>query len=419
MRRELRFEVHYRFAGHPRQMTQTQIKFIVILFWTAIAAWWLVSSPGPVQAIALPAGHAATGAPLYWFKGNTHAHAAMELNGWTHGDSEPAKVLRWYREHGYHFAAISDHNLWRAGSPGSTGADSLLVLSAMEITSDHRYPGVIQEGERKIHSTALGTRQAVDWTFEDPSVSSIIQAHAVRTHEAGGLVILNHPNFRFQVQPQDIISANDIGLMEVFNAHPRANHEGHAGYRRGVESAWDQVLSAGRQVWGVAADDAHHFGWYGRWMQRFGSAPPGGAWIMVRASMLDEDHILEALSKGNFYASTGVILEDVTMRGGELSVSVDMALTESETRLPWVEAAAKSVPSDDGHLVIEFFGAHGKLMHWTHDHPEAVYRLPDGEPYVRARVTVLRKKFSVLGADEARAFYAWTQPMFTGRNSTQ
>ena len=63
-------------------MTQTQIKFIVILLWTAIAAWWLVSRPGPVQAIALPAGHAATGAPLYWFKGNTHTHTI-----WSDGQS--------------------------------------------------------------------------------------------------------------------------------------------------------------------------------------------------------------------------------------------------------------------------------------------------------------------------------------------
>src|SRR5687767_15282911 len=42
---------------------------------------------------------------LRWFKGNTHTHT---LN--SDGDSTPDEVVRWYREHGYHFLVLTDHN---------------------------------------------------------------------------------------------------------------------------------------------------------------------------------------------------------------------------------------------------------------------------------------------------------------------
>src|SRR6185436_3084286 len=40
-----------------------------------------------------------------WYKGNTHTHT---LN--SDGDSTPDDVVRWYREHGYQFLVLTDHN---------------------------------------------------------------------------------------------------------------------------------------------------------------------------------------------------------------------------------------------------------------------------------------------------------------------
>ena len=44
-------------------------------------------------------------APGRWFKGNTHTHTVN-----SDGDSTPDEVVRWYREHGYNFLVLSDHN---------------------------------------------------------------------------------------------------------------------------------------------------------------------------------------------------------------------------------------------------------------------------------------------------------------------
>lgn len=403
-------------------MKQSNIRVLVILFWMGVVTWWMISRPEPLPANTVVAGVNQDDTPLYWFKGNTHTHAAIELNGWSHGNAGPDEVIRWYHDHGYHFVAITDHNRWNQGSLSidePTGREDFVVLSGMEITSDHHYPGVNQENKRKVHSTALGVNQEINWLFEDSAVSSIIQQHATRVASAGGLAILNHPNYRFQVQAKDIIAAPEIGFIEIFNAHPRANQEGHAGYRIPTEDLWDEVLGNGQRVWGVAADDAHDFGLYGTLMRRFGAAPPGGAWIMVRAPKLSQDNILEAMKAGDFYASTGVHLSEVNLLGDALHVAVNEELTDFETHSRWVEASALLVPSDDSHLVIEFIGQHGKLLHWTHDQYEASFHIPAGEPYVRTRVTLLRKIFSLTGKDRAKAFYAWTQPYFPNPPSAQ
>jgi hypothetical protein len=39
-----------------------------------------------------------------WYKGNTHAHTLK-----SDGDSTPEEVAKWYRDNGYHFLFITDH----------------------------------------------------------------------------------------------------------------------------------------------------------------------------------------------------------------------------------------------------------------------------------------------------------------------
>ena len=400
-------------------MSYSRIRWLVAAAWIVTIVTWIATRPGPLAPAHRPAGATADGASLFWFKGNTHAHARIELGGWSHGNASTAEVEAWYRDHGYHFLAITDHNRWHDGQSEVEGGGEFLLIPAMEITSDHRYPGVTQAGERKVHSTALGISEPVAWTFDEPRISSILDLHAQRAEASGGLAIVNHPNYRFQVTPADLIEASSTGVMEVYNAHPRANQAGHAGFRLPTEAAWDVVLSSGRQVWGVAADDAHDFGLRGALLRPFGGAPPGGAWIVVRATKLDRQSILNAIAAGDFYGSTGVVLSNISTGQGLYRVDVDLEATRREIGHSWVRKAAPVVESDDSHLVIEFIGRDGRLLYWTHDLEAAALELPDDEPYVRARITYLDKLPSMTGADRARAFYAWTQPLFASGSSAE
>jgi hypothetical protein len=72
----------------------------VIAFAAAVSALLLAAARGPH---AQPPPESAAGR---WYKGNTHTHT---LN--SDGDSTPADVATWYREHGYRFLVLSDHNV--------------------------------------------------------------------------------------------------------------------------------------------------------------------------------------------------------------------------------------------------------------------------------------------------------------------
>ena len=67
----------------------------------SLAALFVMSRPSLVTA-----RQSTSPAPaLHWYKGNTHTHT---LN--SDGDSTPDDVVRWYREHGYRFLVLTDHN---------------------------------------------------------------------------------------------------------------------------------------------------------------------------------------------------------------------------------------------------------------------------------------------------------------------
>jgi hypothetical protein len=355
-------------------LTNSRIRLLVIGFWAVLAAWLILKPGVSIRTPPAGAGTDASGQALYWYKGNIHTHARISLGDYVHGDSTPAAVADWYHDRGYHFLSITDHNRYESGQ-GLGGADGeepgFLVLPGMEVTSDYLYPGVNDEGERRIHATALNTDDAVEWDFEDADKANIIRLQVERIESLGGVHILNHPNYRFQLEPGDILAAKNVRLFEIHNDHPRSNPGGHAGFRLPVEAVWDQVLSAGQTLYGVASDDAHDFKWYRQLFRRFGTAPPGGGWIMLKAPALSPTHITQALENGDFYASTGVHLKDVSVSDGRYQVELDLESTAAETAHDWVRASAPVIWSDDSHFVVEFIGQNGRLLSSTHNQRSA------------------------------------------------
>ena len=60
---------------------------------------------------SLLASHAVLAAEKRWYKGNTHTHTL-----WSDGNDFPEMVVDWYRQRGYDFLALSDHNVFQTGS---------------------------------------------------------------------------------------------------------------------------------------------------------------------------------------------------------------------------------------------------------------------------------------------------------------
>src|SRR5688572_14587857 len=88
---------------------------------------------------------------LFWFKGNTHTHT---LN--SDGDSSPDEVVKWYREHGYNFVVITDHEFITPVDTlnASHGKDGqFAVFSGQEVTD--------RFGGKPYHVNGLGLQRIV------------------------------------------------------------------------------------------------------------------------------------------------------------------------------------------------------------------------------------------------------------------
>src|SRR3982751_3177323 len=70
--------------------------------------------------------------PLHWYRGNTHAHTSE-----SDGDSPPLVVARWYKDAGYQFTFITDHEkLTDVGPLNAALAEpgKFLVIAGQEVT---------------------------------------------------------------------------------------------------------------------------------------------------------------------------------------------------------------------------------------------------------------------------------------------
>lgn len=304
---------------------------------------------------------------VQWFKGNTHTHT-LESDG----DSTPEEVTRWYKDHGYNFLVLSDHNVRtsvQALNSTYAVAGRFMLIPGEEVTSAF-------EG-KAIHVNGIDTQRRIG-AQEGSSITEILQrsVDAIRAQEA--VPHINHPNFTWALTPEQLRSVKNNKLFEIYNGHPLVNNLGGGG-SIGTEGAWDAILSAGLLLYGIAVDDAHHF----KDMGNPKLAGPGRGWVMVRASELTPRAILEAMERGDFYASTGVELTDYRVSATSMTVTVKK------------ETSAK--------YRIQFIGRGGDLLHEALDSP-ATYDFKGTEGYVRARVL------------ESNGRLAWCQPAIVVRS---
>lgn len=300
--------------------------------------------------------------PLRWFKGNTHTHTVE-----SDGDSTPDEVTRWYRTHGYNFLVLTDHNTQTPVAELNArhaAAGEFTVIRGEEVTTPF-------EG-KAVHVNGLDTRARIG-RQTGISILDVLQKSIDAIRREGGVPHINHPNFMWSLTAEQLQQVRNNRLFEIYNGHPMVNNIGGGGVP-GTEAAWDSILSSGMMVYGIAVDDAHTFKDPGN----PDVAGPGRGWVMVRAARLEPRAILEAMERGDFYASTGVGLNEV--RTTARSMTVDVKAT----------SFAK--------YRIQFIGRGGAVLHEATATP-ATYEFLGTEGYVRARVL------------ESNGRMAWVQPV--------
>jgi hypothetical protein len=323
----------------------------VLLFSALTSLLWLVAAQSTAPA---PTGR--------WYKGNLHTHTVN-----SDGDSSPDEVVRWYKEHRYDFLVLTDHNYFTAvdGLNAVFAADDkFLVVRGEEVTD--------RFGDKPIHINAIQPASIIS-PQGGRSVLDVIQRNVNAIRRVQGIPSINHPNFGWAITTEDLTRVENDRLLEVYNGHPQVNNLGGGG-SPGLEQMWDAVLTSGHVIYGIAVDDAHHFK---QWGPRH--ANPGRGWVAVRARTLSIDALRDALERGDFYASTGVTLSEIT-------------------RLP-DGVRLRIQPEAPMKYTIEFIGTSGQVLKTSFENP-AAYTFAAVDRYVRARVI------------SSGGEMAWTQPIF-------
>ena len=319
-----------------------------------------------------------------WHKGNTHVHTTL----CGHADTTPNAVAQWYHDRGYNFLILSEHNKFIDPSTvqlkGEVRSDFLLV------------PG--EEVTGPVHSTAMNVSRLVPWEFKDKNRSKVIQNHVDETRKVGGAVILNHPNWGRAIHTHEISPVKNLYMFELYNAHPGVHSFGNA-HRPSLEVLWDALLEKGMTIYGVSSDDAHKLK---KWGEKENN--PGRGWVMVRSKELTSKALTAAMLEGDFYSSSGVMLEKLVYGTSHIELSVNEKETECELASKFL--FGRPVKKGEPGTTIEFIGLGGEILKEIAGLSGA-YKAEG--PYIRAKVTRRVKK-----ADGSlREYYAWTQPVFT------
>ena len=335
--------------------------------WLPLVAWATAACAGASGSDPAldPAGHLRFEIPDWsgtWYKGNTHTHTTG-----SDGDSSPEYVARWYKDHGYAFLVLSDHNVFTDPAAVDHLTDSaFLLIAGQEVTSGF-------QGE-PVHVNGLDIPHVIE-ARRAASLVETIQANVDAVREVEGVPHVNHPNFGWAFGAEELSQLRGDPLLEIWNGHPTVHNEGGGGVASLTE-VWDVLLSGGQRIFGIAVDDAHHF------QGEFGPdrANPGRGWIAIRAQRLEPGALMRALEAGHFYASTGVALDDVVVGPRQLEIHI--------------------TPDRDFRWTTTFIGEGGRVLATSTRNP-AVYRLDGAETgYVRAEVR------------SSRGDVAWVQPVF-------
>ncbi|QDT11380.1 PHP domain-containing protein [Stieleria marina] len=388
-----------------------------------------------------------------WYKGNLHTHSL-----WSDGDDFPEMISDWYAKRDYHFLALTDHNLLSEG-------DRWMPLSKIVARSDDgildryrqrfgnswvqtrgeeddakievrlkplaEFRSLIEKrGEfilipaeeisdkfekKPIHINATNLAEKIEPQHGD-SVRDTIQNNlrAIVEHQKkhGREVLphINHPNFGYAITAEDIAAISAERFFEVYNGHPGVNHLGDDKHVS-IETMWDQINAIRRAdlnippIMGLATDDSHEY--HGRKGSR-----PGRGWVMVRSRYLTPEHIIQAMKRGDFYASSGVTLSDVQFDAETKTLRVEIQSDGDATfTTQFIGTTQHHDDQGDTEADSESDGSHTHIgvVLSTVQGTAASYQLTGDELYIRATITSSKPHHDPSFADQKQQ--AWTQPV--------
>ena len=217
-----------------------------------------------------------------WYKGNLHLHTTN-----SDGDLSPEEIAEIYKDNGYDFIFITDHNYL---TKIERKYEDFLVIPGVEFSKDNYH--------------LLGLNIKESFNVENMSAQNIID----RINNQGGIAILCHPYWS-ALTYMELLSLKNYSGIEIYNnTCEKAKGKGYSSVH------WDEVLQTGRKIYGFAVDDAHHH--YGEHRED----DILGSFVMVKSKSLTPEDICDSIKKGAFYSSTGVLIRDLKIKDNKIEI---------------------------------------------------------------------------------------------------
>lgn len=398
--------------------------------------------------------------PLQWFKGNLHTHTL-----WSDGNDFPEMVCEWYKSRGYNFLELTDHNTLSNGRKwlnveelGKRGASKaldryrqrfgnewvrtrqwsgktqvrLMPLEVFRTLFEEPGKFLLLQGEEitdqfedlPIHLTASNIHDMIQpqgGGNVHEVIANDLDAIQQQSQQTGSPILghLNHPNFGYGVTVEDLAAVPQERFFEVYNGHPNVNQRGDQTHP-GVERMWDIAntirIDAMKcpPLFGLAVDDSHNY-FNNDYVH---NASPGHGWIMVHANRLTPKALIEAITKGEFYASSGVTFRTIQVSPNNDVLALEIAtksgvtyVTEFVGTRKGYDRRSEVVTNVDGTPVATSrrYSTDVGQVFATVEGPHPSYKLAGDELYVRAVVTASEPPISPSYPGQRQQ--AWTQPI--------
>ena len=269
-----------------------------------------------------------------FYKANLHCHTNC-----SDGKLSAAMVKEEYKSLGYSIVAYTDHDIFVTHDELTD--DSFLALHGFEVEINENgiYPGRPDIRSCHICMIAIEPDNLIQplwnskYAFVGKASSYISEikrdcedyereyscegiSRMMETYrERGFFVTYNHPTWSGERYPQ-YSGYRGMHAMEIMNGSSSTILRDEYNPR-----VYDDLLSVGRRIYCIGADDNHNF-------SKRGSAEwdTGVAFTVINADDLKYKTITEALLNGNFYASEAPEINELTYEDGTVKIKTSPAV---------------------------------------------------------------------------------------------
>ena len=281
------------------------------------------------------------------FKANLHCHTTL-----SDGSLTPEEMKAVYKEKGYSILAITDHG--KLIDHSALDDEDFLMLTAIEywVGGGGKKLGNVDRAmefnlfAKDQHNTSLEPFKAMGKTYSREYMQFVIDT----ANANGFLVCLNHPGCSF-LNSEFISRLKNFFAIEVYNRDAVL-----CGINEGGLPLYEELLRRDMPLCCIASDDAH---------SKPNAKCPAQGFVMISADELKYDKIMASLEAGDFYASTGPVIEELYIEDGQVHLKCSPVKFIAMGTNSRPIGGAKTVKEPDTHLT------------------EVVFKIREGTEYVR------------------------------------